>query len=98
MQNLLITKDSPPATKKKKTRKFYPEIMVREKLKTWTSTALLTFKEELRDFGRVIGGDYDVPLADGYAGLRALEIAQAVRDCTSTGSPVQLPELGNMRG
>ena len=98
MQNLLITKDSPAATKKKKTRKFYPEIMVREKLKTWTSTALLTFKEELRDFGRVIGGDYDVPLADGYAGLRALEIAQAVRDCTSTGSPVQLPELGNMRG
>jgi predicted dehydrogenase len=95
MQNLLITKDSPSGSATTQ-RKFYPSIIVREKLRTWTSTALLSFKEELRDFRRMIAGDYDVPLADGFAGLRAIEIAQAVRDSTSTGNPVELPILGRM--
>lgn len=97
MQNLLITQESPDAPRRK-TRRFYPEIMVREKLKSWTSTTLLSFQEELRDFLAMIGGRYDVPLADGYDGLRALEVAAAVRECTGTNRPVELPPLGRMRG
>jgi predicted dehydrogenase len=97
MQNLLITQQSPDGPRKK-TRLFYPEIMIREKLKTWQSTLLLSFREELRDFVAMTGGKFDVPLADGYAGLRSLEIAAAVRHSTLTNESVRLPVLGRMRG
>lgn len=97
MQSLLISKPTTdgPATKQ---RKFYPEIMVREKLKTWQSTCLLSFQDELRDFQRMLAGEYAVPLADGHAGLRALEVAAAVRESTSSGQAVSLANIGNMRG
>jgi hypothetical protein len=95
--NLLITQDRPGGPRKK-THRFYPEIMVREKLKSWTSTALLSFKEELRDFLRATGGAGDVALADGFAGLRALEVAAAVRESTLRNGVVQLPALGRMTG
>ena len=72
--------------------------MVREKLKTWQSTLLLSFKEELRDFLAMTGGKFDVPLADGYAGLRSLEIAAAVRLSTQKNESIHLPALGRMRG
>lgn len=97
MQNLLITGERPDGPRKK-TRRFYPEIMLREKLKTWQSTLLLSFKEELRDFLAMTGGKFDVPLADGYAGLRSLEIAAAVRQSALKNEPVHLPVLGRMRG
>lgn len=96
MQNLLITREGGTGGTRK-TRRFYPEIMVREKLLTWKSTLLLSFKEELRDFLAMTEGRYDVPLADGYAGLRSLEIAAAVRHSTRTNEPVRLPALGRMR-
>ncbi len=96
MQSILISKPTTdgPATKQ---RKFYPEIMVREKLKSWQSTCLLSFQDELKDFQRMFAGDYAVPLADGHAGLRALEVAAAVRESTSTGQSVALDNIGNMR-
>ena len=97
MQNLLITVE-PPDGPTKKVRKFYPEIMVREKLKTWQSTALLSFQEELRDLQEMIQGNYKVPLADGHAGLRSVEVAHAVRESTASGQAVALPHIGNMRG
>jgi predicted dehydrogenase len=97
MQNLLITKERPDA-RGRATRRFYPEIMIREKLKTWQSTLLISFREELRDFLVMAGGNADVPLADGYAGLRTLEIADAVRQSTAQNAPVHLPALGRMRG
>ena len=46
----------------------------------------------------MIGGDYKVPLADGHAGLRSLEMAQAVRQSTASGDSVALPYIGDMRG
>ena len=97
MYNLLITQDRPGGPRKK-THRYYPEIMIREKVKSWKSTALLSFKEELRDFLSTTNGVVDVPLADGYAGLRALEVAAAVRQCTLKKEVVQLPPLGRMRG
>lgn len=97
MQNLLITKPTTDGPARKEW-KFYPEIMVREKLKSWQSTCLISFQEELRDFQKMVAGQYDVPIADGHAGLRALEVAAAVRESTATGQPVQLKNIGNMRG
>lgn len=95
MQNLLITHERPGAPRKK-VKKYYPEIMVREKLKSWTSTALLSFKDELADLLRRLQGDAGLALADGYAGLRAVEIAAAVRASTETREAVHLPALGRM--
>lgn len=97
MYNLLITQDRPGATRSK-TARYYPEVIVREKLKSWKSTALLSFKDELRDFLKAANGSGNVPLADGYDGLRALELAAAVRRSTLTGQVVELPALGRMRG
>lgn len=95
MQNLLIT-HARPGGSRKKSRRFYPEIMVREKLRSWTSTTRLTFEEELRDFTARIGGGPGGILADGHAGLRSVEVADAVRQSTRTREAVHLPSLGPM--
>jgi predicted dehydrogenase len=88
MSNLLITQDKPGGPRRK-VRKFYPEIMLREKLKSWTSTALLSFEEELADFLRMTRGE-KTNLADGVAGFRAVEMANAVYQSTRNGQPVRL--------
>ena len=96
MQNLLITMNR-DRTGRRVRRRFYPEIMVREKLRSWTSTTQLSFDEELRDFvARIHGGDGG-PLADGHAGLRSVEVADAVRRSALTGEAVHLPPLGSGR-
>jgi len=88
MSNLLITQEK-PGSPRKRVRKLYPEIMVREKLKSWTSTALLSFEEELADFLRMLRGE-SVPLADGFAGFRAVEIANAVYQSSAEGRAIRL--------
>lgn len=89
MFNLLVTQERPGAPRKK-SYKFYPEIILREKLKGWQTTAKLSFDEELREFLRAVGGATDVALADGWSGFRANEIAQAVYHSSATGAPVTL--------
>jgi predicted dehydrogenase len=88
MFNLLITHDKPGGPRKRQTR-FYPEIILREKLKGWQTTTYLSFEEELGDFLRIINGER-VPLADGWAGLRAIEIAHAVYQSSVTGAAIAL--------
>ncbi len=70
--------------------------MLREKVKTWQDTALRSFREELADFLKRLRGEGDGPLADGYDGLRAVEIASAVRSSERAGAPVTLDVLGKM--
>lgn len=96
MQNLLITQDRPGGPRTSR-RLRYPEIMVREKLKTWHSTAILSFAGELADFLAMTEGRPAGPLADGYAGLRAVEVAAAVRQSSESREVVRLPALGRMR-
>jgi len=88
MFNLLITQDRPGGARRRQ-MKFYPEIILREKLKGWQTTAFVSFQEELADFVRMVRGDR-VPLADGWSGFRAVEIAHAVYQSSATGSPVTL--------
>lgn len=90
MFNLLVTQDKPGGPRKR-VMKFYPEIILREKLKGWQTTTLETFKEELADFLRMVAGDR-VPLADGWSGVRAVEIADAVRRSTETGAAITLSQ------
>lgn len=94
MQNLLLTRTR--NGRRRKIRRFYPEIMLREKVKTWQDTALRSFREELADFLKRLRGEGDGPLADGYDGLRAVEIASAVRSSERAGAPVTLDVLGKM--
>ncbi|MGV6850108.1 MAG: Gfo/Idh/MocA family protein [Marinibacterium sp.] len=97
MHNMLIEKGAPDGAPKK-TQKFYPEIIIREKVKSWEATCEMSFAEELVDFQKMVAGKYDVPLADGHAGLRSLECAAAVRESTQTGQAVSLANIGNMKG
>lgn len=96
MQNLVIAPDQPGGPRRTR-RHFYPEIMVREKLRSWTTTTQLSFAEELRDFVARIGGTPGGALADGHAGLRAVEVADAVRRSSASREAVHLPVLGDMR-
>jgi predicted dehydrogenase len=95
MRNLLITQERPEGPTRTR-RLWYPGIMLREKLKSWHSTALLSFKGELTDFLAMTEGRFDVPLADGFAGLRAVEVADAVRRSSESKEAVHLPVLGRM--
>jgi predicted dehydrogenase len=88
MFNLLVTQDKPGGARKRQ-MKFYPEIILREKLKGWQTTTYASFQEELVDFIRMVNGDR-VPLADGWSGVRAVEIAHAVYASSKSGSAITL--------
>jgi predicted dehydrogenase len=77
MFNMLVTQEQPGGKRSKK-YKAYPEIILREKLKGWETTTRMTFEAELADFLRMIRKDGSVDLADGWSGVRANEIAQAL--------------------
>jgi predicted dehydrogenase len=93
MQNLLVTQERPGGPRKKQ-RMLYPQIALREKLQSWQTTALRSFKDELGDFVARTAGRPGGRLADGNAGLRAVEVADAVRQSTRRGEVVRLPPLG----
>jgi predicted dehydrogenase len=88
MFNMLITQERPGA-RRKKSYQFHLDVAVREKLKSWTSTALITFEEELRDFLLVLQGG-KTNLANGFDGFRAVEIANAVYRSTREGAAIRL--------
>jgi hypothetical protein len=77
MMNLLIQK---PTARSKPRRRFlfYPMNALREKLFGWQSTVIETFRQELSDFIALSRDGEPGQIADGYAGLRAVEIANAV--------------------
>jgi predicted dehydrogenase len=86
MFNLLITQDRPGA-RRRRTFRLYPDIILREKLQGWQTTTRRTFERELADFLAMTDGR-TVDLADGHAGLRAVEIAQAVYRSQASGGVV----------
>ncbi len=88
MFNLFVSRD-PKTGRRQKKRKFYPEIILKEKFKGWESTSYDTFVKELNDFINMIDGK-EVRLAQGWDGARAIEIAQAVYDSEKSGQIVQL--------
>ena len=76
MMNLLITQDK-PGGRRKRTVRFYPMTMLREKFIGWQSSVIQMFRQEFTDFVRLTRGK-ESAIADGVAGLRAVEIANAV--------------------
>ena len=77
MMNLLIEK---PTAESKPRRRFlfYPMNAFREKLFGWQSSVVETFRQELTDFITLSRNNEPGQIADGYAGFRAVEIANAV--------------------
>lgn len=95
MQNTLVLRSGPNG-EVRRTKRRYIDVVLREKLQSWKSTALKSFQEELRDFLRMLDGDTGVPLADGFDGLRAMEVARAVRESSATSTLIKLPNIGRM--
>ncbi len=89
MFNLLVTQDR-PGGKRTRRMKFYPEVILREKLKGWTTTGLPTFEEELRDFLRPAARASACRSRTGWDGLRAVEIAHAAYQLIGFRAPVTL--------
>jgi predicted dehydrogenase len=77
MMNLLIQKPT-PKSKSRRRFLFYPMNALTEKLFGWQSTVVATFRHELEDFITLCQGGTAGCIADGTAGLRAVEIADAI--------------------
>jgi len=91
MMNLLVQKPTPKSKSRRRFR-FYPMIAIREKLFGWQSTAIETFRQELTDFVSLSRGGKSGRIADGWAGLRAVEIANAVYRSSAEKRPITLSE------
>ena len=76
MMNVLITQSRPGAARKK-TRNFFPEVVLREKLKGWQTTSLLSFEAELAQFLLQIDGKPSLG-AGIWDGVRSVEISNAL--------------------
>ncbi len=70
---------------------FHPWVNVREKLFGWETTAILAFAEEFEDFLGAVEGRWG-HLADGRAGLHAVEVAEAVYRSSESGRVVDLSQ------
>lgn len=95
METMLVTMNKPGGATRVVTNKFRG-IQIREKLKSWKTTALASFQAELADFIALAEGGQGLRIADGHAALRAVEVAAAVAESSRTGQPVRLENLGAM--
>lgn len=77
MMHLLITMDK-PGGRRQRSFSLYPGMMLREKIYGWQHTVIDTFRQELTDFISFAAGGPRGAIADGFAGYRAVEIANAV--------------------
>lgn len=89
MVSTIITMDKPGGTPRRQ-RNFYPDNIVREKIKGWQSTVVTTFQQEFTDFVRLCQQGQAGRIADGFAGFRAVEIANAIYQSTETKEIVTL--------
>lgn len=70
---------------------FYPMTAVQEKLRGWQWSIEKSLREELSDFVKLAGGKHS-EIADGFAGFRAVEIADAIYRSSEENRPVALVE------
>ena len=77
MMNISIAKKA-ARDKARRQFRFYPMTTIREKLFGWQSTVIETFRRELTDFVTLCQGGGAGSIADGVAGLRAVQIADAI--------------------
>jgi len=93
MMNLLIQKPT-PTSKSRRRFIFYPMNALKEKLFGWQSTVIETFRQELTDFISLSRGGEPGVIAAGQAGLRAVEIANAIYRSSGEGRKILLSPAG----
>jgi predicted dehydrogenase len=88
MFNLLIEQEKPGAPRR---RTYMPHLGValRERLRGWETTTLLSFQAELAEFHNKLDGKRSLA-ADVWDGVQAVEIADAVYQSTRSGQVVRL--------
>lgn len=89
MMNLMIQMDK-PGGQPRRHREFYFGNIIREKIHGWQSTVVETFRREFTDFMALCRGSQGTIIADGFAGFRAVEIANAIYTSTKEKKAVQL--------
>jgi predicted dehydrogenase len=77
MAGMVVTMEKPGGAAKKR-YELFPKLNLTEKLRGWQTNVVQTFLEEFSDFARLLGGSRG-SIAEGFDGLRAVEIAHAVR-------------------
>ena len=70
---------------------FYPMTAIKEKLRGWQWSIEKSLRDELGDFVRLAQGESS-NIADGFAGFRAVEIANAIYRSSAEKRPVALVE------
>ena len=76
------------------TKNRYPGIKIREKLRSWKTTALASFQDELSEFIGLVEGEKNLRISDGKAAVRAVEIATAIPESYRTGRAIELTDPG----
>ncbi len=89
MMSMAIYQDKPGAPRRRKFN-FYPMNIVSEKMYGWQLTTTKTFQQEFNDFIKLCEGRKSNDIADGFAGFRAVEIANAVYRSTEERQAVRL--------
>jgi predicted dehydrogenase len=92
MENMLITMDKPGAATTT-LKKRYLDIQIREKLRSWKTTALASFAQEMDEFIALVQGGTNLRISDGNAAVRAVEVAVAVGESQRTGQAITLSDL-----
>lgn len=90
MTNTVVFMDQTGGRAKRKSSR-YPVAAVQEKLRGWQWSIERSFRQELTDFVKLCRGE-EGAIADGFAGFRAVEIANAVYRSAREKRPVQLIE------
>jgi predicted dehydrogenase len=67
---------------------LHPWVNLREKFVGWETTGVISFTDELTDFVSVLNGGEWGSLADGSAGLHAVQVAGAVYESSKSGDVV----------
>lgn len=88
MATMAIYMEKPGAPRRRKYN-FYPMNIVKEKLYGWQSTAVKSLHDELNDFVGLSNGRKGA-IADGFAGFRAVEIANAIYRSTEERRTISL--------
>ena len=78
--------------------RLFPGVQIAERLGSWRSTVVRTFRRELAEFARVAAGARPFVAATGEDGARAVEIVAAAYESARTGRVVACAPVDTPRG
>jgi len=78
--------------------RFFPGVQIAERLGSWRSTVVRTFRRELAEFARAAAGEKAAVAATGEDGARAVEIVAAAYESARTGRVVACAPVDSPRG